>query len=245
MCYGFEKAEWPAKCAELMEKEFIFWMNFFGKSYSNFKIYKADFLSDDEPVTIDSLNSPRVSTMNEYVKEIISDAKLVFVNNYAFTADLNHQLKLRFCNMTEGSFILSSKSFRLPNFRVNERNLNDIATIINIKDFEPLRGQVSWTSSQILYFLQKIDRTELEKYYKEISSKSRSELSRIKDILQELSQTRSSTPCVSSEIFNLNGSLTKFGKDSSERNSGLKFTTLQATDKDGKPKFKSVFYFVI
>ena len=123
MCYGFKKAEWPAKFVKLMEKEFIFWMNFFNKSYSNFKIYKADFLSDDEPVTIETVNPPRVSTMNEYVREIINDAKLVFVNNYAFGAEVDHQLKLRFCNMTEGSFIISSKPFCPLNFRINSRKL--------------------------------------------------------------------------------------------------------------------------
>ena len=148
-----------------MEKEFHFWMNFFGKSYSNFKIYKADFLSDDEPVTIDTVNPPRTSTMNEYVREIINDAKLVFVNNYAFGAEVDHQLKLRFCNMTEGSFIISSKPFCPLNFRINSRNLNDIGTIINFSDFEPLSGHVSWTDKIINYYFQKIDRTLLEKYF--------------------------------------------------------------------------------
>ena len=82
----------------------------------------------------------------------------------------------------------------------------------------------------------------LWKKKEEISSKSRSELSEIKDILQELNQTRGSTPGVGSEIFNLKGRLTKFGKDSRERDSGLKFKTLQATDEEGT---LSVFYFVI
>ena len=148
-----------------MEKEFIFWMNFFGKSYSNFKIYKADFLSDEESVTIDTVTPSRTSTMNEYVKEIINDAKLVFVNNYAFGAEVDHQLKLRFCNMTEGSFIISSKPFCPLNFRINSRNLNDIGTIINFSDFEPLSGHVSWTDKIINYYFQKIDRTLLEKYF--------------------------------------------------------------------------------
>jgi H3 lysine-79-specific histone-lysine N-methyltransferase len=162
-CYGFEKAECPAKYAELMEKEFVFWMNFFGKSYSNFKIYKADFLSDEESVLVDS--PPKNSTMNEYVREIINEAKLVFVNNYAFGAEVDHQLKLRFCNMTEGAFIISSKPFCPLNFRINSRNLNDIGTIINFSDFEPLSGHVSWTDKIINYYIQKIDRTLLEKYF--------------------------------------------------------------------------------
>jgi H3 lysine-79-specific histone-lysine N-methyltransferase len=164
MCYGFEKSEWPAKYAELMEKEFIFWMNFFGKSYSNFKIYKGDFLSDKESVLVES-PLVRNSTMNEYVQEIINEAKLVFVNNYAFGAEMDHQLKLRFSNMTEGAFIISCKPFSPLNFSINSRNLDDISTIINFSDFEPLSGNVSWTNKIINYYFQKIDRTHLEKYF--------------------------------------------------------------------------------
>ena len=37
-CYGFEKAEWPAFYASRMEKEFKFWMNFFGKTFSDFRV---------------------------------------------------------------------------------------------------------------------------------------------------------------------------------------------------------------
>ena len=59
------------------------------------------------------------------------------MNNYAFGAELDHQLKLRFCNMLEGSMIVSSKPFCSLHFRINSRNLNDIGTILNI-DFEPL-----------------------------------------------------------------------------------------------------------
>ena len=157
VCYGFEKAEWPAKYAELMEKEFVFWMNFFGKSYSEFKIYKADFLSDEETLEIEGQASSAVKrsiTMNEYVREIINEAKLVFVNNYAFGAEVDHQLKLRFCNMAEGSFIISSKAFCPLNFRVNSRNLNDIGAMLNISEFEPLSGHVSWTDKIINYYFQ-------------------------------------------------------------------------------------------
>ena len=156
ICYGFEKAEWPAKYAQLMEKEFVFWMDFFGKSYSDFKIYKADFLSDEESVVVDGMQPRRTTTMNEYVKEIVNEAKLVFVNNYAFGAEVDHQLKLRFCNMTEGAFIISSKPFCPLNFRINSRNLNDIGTIINFSVFEPLSGHVSWTDKIINYYFQKI-----------------------------------------------------------------------------------------
>jgi H3 lysine-79-specific histone-lysine N-methyltransferase len=85
---------------------------------------------------------------------------LIFVNNYAFGANVDHQLKLRFFNMLEGSIIVSSKSFFTlkPNFIINSRSQNDIKAILDIKE-EPLRGKVSWTDRAIKYYFHRIDRT--------------------------------------------------------------------------------------
>lgn len=171
-CYGFEKAEWPALYAVKMEREFKFWMNFFGRAYSKFKLYKADFLSDEEKIRrynpVTNTDGDTI-TMNDYVKEIINEAKLIFVNNYAFGAEVDHQLKLRFCNMLEGSLIVSSKPFCSLNFRINSRNLNDIGTILNVSE-EPLNGKVSWTDRPIDYYFHRIDRTLLEKYFERLKN---------------------------------------------------------------------------
>ncbi len=37
-CYGIEKADTPAEFSIAMEKEFIRWMAWFGKTYSPFKV---------------------------------------------------------------------------------------------------------------------------------------------------------------------------------------------------------------
>ncbi len=61
-----------------MEKEFRFWMRFFGKKYSKFKLYKADFLSDEEFVQRYNPNTDtedETITMNTYVKDIINESK--------------------------------------------------------------------------------------------------------------------------------------------------------------------------
>ena len=39
-CYGIEKAETPADFAFAMEREFKKWMNWFGKTYVPFKVFK-------------------------------------------------------------------------------------------------------------------------------------------------------------------------------------------------------------
>jgi H3 lysine-79-specific histone-lysine N-methyltransferase len=112
-----------------MEKEFRFWMHFFGKLYSDFKLLKGDFFCDEEfvdleRVTEDGVFIKRRLSMNDYVKEVINESRLIFVNNYAFGAAVDHQLKLRFLDMLEGSIIVSSKPFCPLNFRINDRNLN-------------------------------------------------------------------------------------------------------------------------
>lgn len=113
--------------------------------------------------------------MNEYVKELINETNLIFVNNYAFGAEVDHQLKLRFCNMLEGAYIVSSKPFCSLHFRITSRNLNDIGAILKI-DFEPLNGHVSWTDKPINYYFHKIDRTLLEKYFESKKNNSSNSL---------------------------------------------------------------------
>lgn len=146
MCYGIEKAEYPANYAITMEKEFVKWMKWFGKKHGSFLIERGDFLEED-------------------VKEKINNATVIFVNNFAFGPQVDHQLKLRFANMKEGAKIVSSKAFCPLNFRITDRNLSDIGTIMHVAELSPLSGAVSWTGKPFAYFIHTIDRTLLEKYF--------------------------------------------------------------------------------
>ncbi|CAC5356349.1 DOT1L [Mytilus coruscus] len=146
MCYGIEKAEFPAKYATTMEKECKKWMKWYGKKHGDFLIQKGDFLEED-------------------VKEKINNATVIFVNNFAFGPQVDHQLKLRFANMKEGAKIVSSKAFCPLNFRITDRNLSDIGTIMHVAELSPLSGAVSWTGKPFAYFVHTIDRTLLEKYF--------------------------------------------------------------------------------
>ena len=86
-------------------------------------------------------------------------SSLVFVNNFAFGPAVDHQLKQRFANMKEGAKIVSSKAFCPLNFRITERNLGDIASMMSVKELSPLSGGVSWTGKPVTYYLQTIDRS--------------------------------------------------------------------------------------
>ncbi|MGH0175150.1 UNVERIFIED_CONTAM: hypothetical protein FKN15_069925 [Acipenser sinensis] len=97
--------------------------------------------------------------LSEEWKERIANTSVIFVNNFAFGPEVDHQLKERFANMKEGGKIVSSKPFAPLNFRINSRNLSDIGTIMRVVELSPLRGSVSWTGKPVSYYLHTIDRT--------------------------------------------------------------------------------------
>ncbi|XP_038048561.1 histone-lysine N-methyltransferase, H3 lysine-79 specific-like isoform X2 [Patiria miniata] len=147
--YGIEKADVPAAYGKVMMREFERWMKWYGKEYSPFELHKGDFLSGE-------------------MKEKISVANIIFVNNFAFGPTVDHKLKERFANMKEGAKIVSSKAFCPLNFRITDRNLSDIGSIMHVVELSPLRGSVSWTGKPVSYYLHTIDRTLLEKYFQRL-----------------------------------------------------------------------------
>ncbi|XP_067129964.1 uncharacterized protein [Centruroides vittatus] len=146
MCYGIEKADVPAKYAEEMCANFEFWMKWYGKTYGEFKLIKGDFLAEEH-------------------REIVMNSSIVFVNNFAFGPTVDHMLKMRFADMKDSARIVSSKAFCPLNFRITDRNLSDIGTIMHVKEITPLKGSVSWTGKPVSYYLHRIDRTKLENYF--------------------------------------------------------------------------------
>ncbi|XP_058821838.1 histone-lysine N-methyltransferase, H3 lysine-79 specific [Topomyia yanbarensis] len=152
ICYGIEKADVPSRYAEGMTATFKMWMRWFGKKYGDYELIKGDFLADEH-------------------REKITSATIVFVNNFAFGPNVDHQLKERFADLKDGARIVSSKSFCPLNFRITDRNLSDIGTIMHVSEMSPLRGSVSWTGKPVSYYLHLIDRTKLERYFQRLKTK--------------------------------------------------------------------------
>ncbi|KAI5635753.1 histone methylation protein DOT1 domain-containing protein [Phthorimaea operculella] len=151
VCLGVEKAEVPSKYAEFMDANFRMWMKWYGKKHGEYKLIKGDFLMDEH-------------------REKINAATIVFVNNFAFGPHVDHQLKERFADLKDGAKIVSSKSFCPLNFRITDRNLSDIGTIMHVSEMTPLKGSVSWTGKPVSYYLHIIDRTKLERYFQRLKN---------------------------------------------------------------------------
>lgn len=134
-----------------MDVNFRTWMKWYGKKYGEYQLIKGDFLLDAH-------------------REQINSATIVFVNNFAFGPHVDHQLKERFADLKDGAKIVSSKSFCPLNFRITDRNLSDIGTIMHVSEMTPLKGSVSWTGKPVSYYLHVIDRTKLERYFQRLKN---------------------------------------------------------------------------
>ncbi|XP_048510630.1 histone-lysine N-methyltransferase, H3 lysine-79 specific isoform X2 [Athalia rosae] len=146
ICIGVERADVPSRYAQSMEYNFRKWLSWYGKRCGEYRLVKGDFLADEH-------------------RESITGATIVFVNNFAFGPTVDHQLKERFADLRDGARIVSSKSFCPLNFRITDRNLSDIGTIMHVSEMSPLKGSVSWTGKPVSYYLHVIDRTKLERYF--------------------------------------------------------------------------------
>jgi len=108
-----------------MDFYFKRWMRWWGKRHGEYKILKGDFLDKEH-------------------SEKVNNANIIFVNNFAFGPNVDHQLKgsvsliaalfvdadfnfihpERFADLKDGARIVSSKAFCPLNFRITDRNLS-------------------------------------------------------------------------------------------------------------------------
>ncbi|KNC83671.1 hypothetical protein SARC_04069 [Sphaeroforma arctica JP610] len=144
--YGIEKRDIPHDYAMIMEKAYVQKMKWFGKSYGPFELHQGDFL---DPKWV----------------PVIQKCTVVFCNNYTFQPDLNHALKEIFVDLKHGTRIISSASFMPLNFRISDRNTNDIGCIMNVRKVTFTGEGVSWTDKPLDYFIHTIDKTKLDRYF--------------------------------------------------------------------------------
>ncbi|XP_026808379.1 histone-lysine N-methyltransferase, H3 lysine-79 specific [Rhopalosiphum maidis] len=197
ICWGVEKADVPSSYSKFMHLNFQKWMSWYGKECGQYQLVKGDFLSEEH-------------------REKITNATIVFVNNYAFGPQVDHMLKQRFADLKDGARIVSSRSFCPLNFRMSERNLSDIGTIMHVSAMEPITGSVSWTCNPVKYYLHVIDRTKLERYFTQ--NKPPVPKSRVNGDKQKLTTTISVNNCSSDDTDSLFSTLNGDSVDGSATN---------------------------
>ena len=151
-CFGIEKAVTPAGYALEMDKQFRSWMKWHGKTYSPYMLEKGDFLDESN-------------------RTKITEASVIFVNNFAFGPNVDHKLKQKFTSLKDGTRIISSKPYCPLNFRLTSRNLSDIGAILRITELATMPGSVSWTGNPVSYYLHMVDSTVLEEYFSDVKRK--------------------------------------------------------------------------
>ncbi|XP_072757242.1 histone-lysine N-methyltransferase, H3 lysine-79 specific isoform X3 [Anoplolepis gracilipes] len=207
ICIGVERADVPSTYAQSMEINFRKWLNWYGKRCGEYRLVKGDFLADEH-------------------RESITGATIVFVNNFAFGPTVDHQLKERFADLRDGARIVSSKSFCPLNFRITDRNLSDIGTIMHVSEMSPLKGSVSWTGKPVSYYLHVIDRTKLERYFHRLKNNKQGGLDENSDSV--ISNTASN----SSKVSNRNERGDRAKRDLSRQLDSPNHSEQQGTNSD-------------
>jgi len=157
---GIEIQENPNKIAATAMKKFEYLMGWYGKKYCPIDLYDGSFM--DQPHKWRNVKNNKNDADFDWRRE----ATVIFVNNYAFSEDLNLKLKRAFGEMNEGTKIISTKEFCPVDFKINDRNAgNDIGSIMRVSEMCSVRDGFSWTHNSVNVFLSEIDNTKLQEYY--------------------------------------------------------------------------------
>ncbi|TPX64893.1 histone-lysine N-methyltransferase [Spizellomyces sp. 'palustris'] len=145
--YGIEIMETPAKLAAKQKKEFVSRMRYYAKPCGRITLKHTDFLEDNE------------------MHEVIKKADVIFVNNYAFSAELNQMILAKFLDLKENAIVIALRSF-VPVDRPTARSArrsNAIESIFRVKEHYFGRDNVSWMNEGGQYYIHTVDRQQLAK----------------------------------------------------------------------------------
>uniref|UniRef100_A0A8R1XRA3 Histone-lysine N-methyltransferase, H3 lysine-79 specific n=1 Tax=Onchocerca volvulus TaxID=6282 RepID=A0A8R1XRA3_ONCVO len=145
---GIEIASLPNRYAQNLSVEFKKWMKWYGKKFRPFELHKGDFLDE------------------KFRDLITKEATIILINNFAFTAELETRIKRELLSeLKDGTRIISTKPYGLPNRTITDRHLNDISAILDVFEMSQCENACSWTSNYVAYYHHVINRAKLEKYF--------------------------------------------------------------------------------
>ena len=160
-CYGIEMMNNVANLGLELKSEFKKRMSCYNQYCGYIQLLKGDIFE------------------HQGIVELLKQATVVFVNNAAFSPELNAKLEELFWFLQDGSTIVSLNSFvrlRKDNrnielrSRINDRSIEHIECILHLQEMTYCEDDVSWTNAPGSYFIQRVDRQPLIAYFKEIAA---------------------------------------------------------------------------
>ncbi|EGF77828.1 hypothetical protein BATDEDRAFT_91271 [Batrachochytrium dendrobatidis JAM81] len=142
-CYGIEIMETPSELARKQKQEFLSRMRYYAKPCGRIVVKQGNFLDDAE------------------IHEVISRADVIFVNNYAFDAELNLGIIAKFLDLKESAKVVSLRSFVPVDRRPSLRRSNAIESIFTVKEYHFAKDSVSWMVEGGSYYVHTVDRSQL------------------------------------------------------------------------------------
>ncbi|KAI8929188.1 histone methylation protein DOT1-domain-containing protein [Entophlyctis helioformis] len=132
--YGMEIMEIPSQLSKKQRSEFLSRMRYYAKPCGRIIVKQGDFLEDPD------------------IHEVIAKADVIFVNNYAFGAELNQGILALFLDLKESAKVISLRSFVPVDRRPSLRRSNAI---------DP-GSSVSWMVEGGKYYIHTVDRSKLK-----------------------------------------------------------------------------------
>ncbi|KAJ3043756.1 Nucleosomal histone H3-Lys79 methylase [Rhizophlyctis rosea] len=165
-CYGVEVMPTPAELGRKQKHEFLSrlrWASddvgfdlveavlmlfdlrdrYYAKPCGRITLRHADFLDDKD------------------IHEILKDADVIFVNNYAFRPELNQMILALFLDLKEGAKVISLRSFVPKTGRGQARRSNAMESIFTCEEFMFAEGSVSWMAESGVYYIHTVNRSQL------------------------------------------------------------------------------------
>jgi hypothetical protein len=140
---GVEIMEIPAKLGRKYQHEFMSRLHYYGLPCGKLRLVHSDFLNCKE------------------LDDILPRCDVVFVNNYAFAADLNQKILAKFLDLKEGARVISLKSFVSQDRKITKRNEGALENIFKVKEYLYGEEMVSWTHEGGRYYVSTVDRSHL------------------------------------------------------------------------------------
>ncbi|KAJ3288674.1 Nucleosomal histone H3-Lys79 methylase [Borealophlyctis nickersoniae] len=115
-CYGIEIMPTPAQLGKKQRAEFLSRLRYYAKPCGRITLKQGDFLDDPE------------------IHEVLKRADVIFVNNYAFDAELNQGILAKFLDLKESATVISLRSFVPVDRRPSLRRSNAIESIFTVRE---------------------------------------------------------------------------------------------------------------